>query len=90
MTLQEKRDQGFVMSLNQWMARILFVSPAFDSWNFIPSFALIPIHVEQQLEAVAGVPGFTAAMLRHLRSLRLMKRDGGFINTLLQEAENER
>ncbi|BGP18162.1 hypothetical protein JCM10213_009005 [Rhodosporidiobolus nylandii] len=42
------------------------------------------------LESIAGVPGFTAGMLRHLRSLRLMKRDGGWINSLLQEAENER
>lgn len=42
------------------------------------------------LETVAGVPGFTAAILRHLRSLRRMERDYGFIHTLLQEAENER
>jgi hypothetical protein len=28
--------------------------------------------------------------VRHLHSLRLMKRDGGFIHQLLQEAENER
>ena len=31
-----------------------------------------------------------AATLRHLRSLRLMKRDSGWIHTLLEEAENER
>jgi hypothetical protein len=42
------------------------------------------------LETVAGVPGFVAAMVRHLQSLRLMRRDGGYIHTLLQEAENER
>ncbi|GAA5985018.1 hypothetical protein JCM11641_000820 [Rhodosporidiobolus odoratus] len=42
------------------------------------------------LESIAGVPGFTAGILRHLRSLRLMRRDGGWINSLLQEAENER
>ncbi|KAG2502830.1 hypothetical protein JM18_009699, partial [Phytophthora kernoviae] len=29
-------------------------------------------------------------MLRHLRSLRLLKRDYGWIHTLLEEAENER
>jgi hypothetical protein len=28
-------------------------------------------------------------MLRHLRSIRRMKRDGGWIHTLLNEAENE-
>jgi len=42
------------------------------------------------LESVAGVPGMVAAACRHLRSLRLMKRDAGWIHTLLQEAENER
>lgn len=35
------------------------------------------------LESVAGVPGFVASMLRHLRSLRRMDRDGGYINMLL-------
>jgi len=42
------------------------------------------------LESIAGVPGMVAATLRHLRSLRLMRRDGGWIHTLLEEAENER
>jgi hypothetical protein len=37
-----------------------------------------------------GVPGMVAGMLRHLKSLRRMERDNGWINTLLQEAENER
>ncbi|TDL23185.1 AOX, alternative oxidase mitochondrial precursor [Rickenella mellea] len=42
------------------------------------------------LETVAGVPGMVAATARHLRSLRLMRRDSGWIHTLLEEAENER
>ena len=29
-------------------------------------------------------------MLRHMRSLRTMQRDHGWIHTLLEEAENER
>ena len=29
-------------------------------------------------------------MLRHMRSLRTMERDHGWIHTLLEEAENER
>jgi hypothetical protein len=37
-----------------------------------------------------GVPGFAAAMIRHLHSLRRMERDHGWIHTLLEEAENER
>ncbi|ETM31052.1 hypothetical protein L914_21301 [Phytophthora nicotianae] len=42
------------------------------------------------LESIAGVPGMVGGMLRHLRSLRRMKRDYGWIHTLLEEAENER
>ena len=42
------------------------------------------------LETVAGVPGMVAAMLRHMVSLRTLKRDHGWIHTLLEEAENER
>jgi len=42
------------------------------------------------LESVAGVPGYVFAMLRHLKSLRRLERDRGWINSLLSEAENER
>jgi len=42
------------------------------------------------LETVAGVPGSIGGTLRHLASLRRMKRDHGWIRTLLEEAENER
>mmetsp|Transcript_49089 Transcript_49089/g.93788 ORF Transcript_49089/g.93788 Transcript_49089/m.93788 type:complete len:356 (-) Transcript_49089:478-1545(-) len=42
------------------------------------------------LETVAGVPGMVGGMLRHLRSLRTMERDHGWIYTLIEEAENER
>lgn len=42
------------------------------------------------LETVAGVPGMVGGMLRHLRSLRKLQQDGGWIHHLLEEAENER
>jgi len=42
------------------------------------------------LETIAAVPGFVAAMFRHFRALRTMKRDGGWTNLLLEEAENEK
>lgn len=42
------------------------------------------------LESIAGVPGMVGGMLRHLHSLRRMKRDNGWIETLLEEAYNER
>jgi len=42
------------------------------------------------LETVAAVPGMIAGILRHFRSLRLMRHDGGWIKELLDEADNER
>ncbi|KHN98567.1 Alternative oxidase [Metarhizium album ARSEF 1941] len=42
------------------------------------------------LESIAGVPGMVGGMLRHLSSLRRMKRDNGWIETLLEESYNER
>ena len=42
------------------------------------------------LETIAGVPGMVGAMLRHLRELRTMTQDNGWIHHLLEEAENER
>jgi ubiquinol oxidase len=42
------------------------------------------------LETVAAVPGMVGGALQHLRSLRRMQSDHGWIRTLLDEAENER
>lgn len=42
------------------------------------------------LETVAAVPGMVGGSLQHLRSLRRMETDDGWIRTLLDEAENER
>lgn len=42
------------------------------------------------LETVAAVPGMVAAFHRHMRSLRRMKRDHGWIGALSEESENER
>ncbi|KAJ6262606.1 hypothetical protein Dda_3417 [Drechslerella dactyloides] len=42
------------------------------------------------LESIAGVPGFVAGVLRHLKSIRTLKRDNGWIETLLEEGYNER
>ena len=42
------------------------------------------------LETIAAVPGMTAAIIRHFKSLRNMERDGGLINMFLEEATNER
>ena len=42
------------------------------------------------LETVAAVPGMVGGALQHLRALRRMENDQGWIHTLLDEAENER
>lgn len=42
------------------------------------------------LETVAAVPGMVGGTLQHLRALRRMESDRGWIRQLLDEAENER
>ncbi|KAI7897681.1 alternative oxidase-domain-containing protein [Cokeromyces recurvatus] len=42
------------------------------------------------LETVAAVPGMVGAMWRHMKSLRTLTEDSGWISHLLHEAENER
>ena len=41
------------------------------------------------LETVAAVPGMVGATLTHLKCLRRMEDDKGWIRTLMEEAENE-
>lgn len=42
------------------------------------------------LESIAGVPGSVAGFIRHLHSLRMLTRDKAWIETLHDEAYNER
>lgn len=42
------------------------------------------------LETIAAVPGMVAGVFNHLKALRRMKDDGGWIKELLDEADNER
>lgn len=42
------------------------------------------------LESIAGVPGMVGGVVRHLHSLRLLRKDRAWIETLLDEAYNER
>ncbi len=42
------------------------------------------------LETVAAVPGMVGGLLQHLRSIRRIEDDHGWIRELLDEAENER
>ncbi len=69
---------------------------AYHSFNFLTNYKPENTPVKSVewrliiLESVAGVPGFLAAGMRHFHSLRVLKRDHGWIHTLLEEAENER
>lgn len=42
------------------------------------------------LETIASVPGIIGGLFQHLKSLRFIRDDNGWIKTLLDEAENER
>ena len=42
------------------------------------------------LETVAAVPGMVGGLLQHLKALRHIRDDGGWIRELLEEADNER
>ena len=42
------------------------------------------------LETVAAVPGMVGGLLQHLKAIRHIRDDEGFIRELLDEAENER
>lgn len=73
-----------------------FMYGLYHSFNFITGYRAKDPSVKAiewrliTLESVAGVPGFVAAGLRHFRSLRTLRRDHGWIPSLLEEAENER
>ena len=53
-------------------------------------FARRYAHRAVVLETVAAVPGMVGGTLQHLRALRRMESDHGWIRALLDEAENER
>lgn len=63
---------------------------AFTGYCFKDPSPKSVIHRLIILESIAGVPGMIAASIRHVNSLCKLKRDNGWIHTLLEEAENER
>jgi ubiquinol oxidase len=72
---------------SDWFARGLtrllrFIADAF--------FARRYGHRAVVLETIAAVPGMVGSTLQHLKALRHMSDDHGWIRTLMDEAENER
>lgn len=80
---QRRRPQGPRDTFTLGVTRALrFIADTF--------FAKRYGHRAVVLETVAAVPGMVGGMAQHLRSLRRMKDDEGWIKTLLEEADNER
>jgi len=71
---------------------IVVKSPITKSARFFADtfFARRYGHRAVVLETVAAVPGMVGGALQHLRALRRMESDCGWIHVLLDEAENER
>jgi hypothetical protein len=89
---QPKHKPQGVLDRVLWAA----VRGAYHSFNFMTRYSKkdpSPASCEYRLlilESIAGVPGMVAGSVRHFQSLRHMRRDHGWIHTLLEEAENER
>ena len=75
--------QDFSDRVALWITKLArFVADTFFSGRYG--------HRAVVLETIAAVPGMVGGALQHLRSLRRMESDHGWISTLLDEAENER
>lgn len=59
-------------------------------WGADTFFARRYGHRAVVLETIAAVPGMVGGTLTHLKCLRRMVDDNGWIRTLMEEAENER
>lgn len=73
-----------------WSDRLAYAFTKFLRFLADTFFARRYGHRAVILETVAAVPGMVGGTLQHLRSLRRMQDDHGWIHTLLAEAENER
>lgn len=58
----------------------------FADWFFAKRYG----HRAIVLETVAAVPGMVGGLLQHLKALRHIRDDQGWIRELLEEADNER
>lgn len=73
-----------------WSDRVALTLTKLLRWSADTLFARRYGHRAVVLETVAAVPGMVGATLQHLRALRRMSDDRGWIATLLEEAANER
>ena len=80
-THQSPRDASDRVAL-MFVKALRFVADSFFSKRYG--------HRAVVLETVAAVPGMVAGLLQHLKSLRNIEDDRGWVRELLEEAENER
>lgn len=78
-----RRPHGF----RDWLARAM-VDTLASIMDFL--FQDRYCHRAVVLETIAAVPGMVGGAFQHLKSLRRIESDKGWIRTLLEEAENER
>ena len=67
-----------------------------DRSDILPSivghyyFRLTHGHRAVVLETVAAVPGMVGGLLQHLKAIRHIRKDQGWIHEFLEEVDNER
>jgi len=83
-------DTGIHHAPRDWRDRIALGFTKTLRWSADTFFAKRYGHRAIVLETVAAVPGMVGATVNHLRCLRRMCGDNGWIRTLMEEAENER
>lgn len=76
--------------IDGWSDRFAFAFTKLMRWFADAFFAKRYGHRAIVLETVAAVPGMVGSALQHLKALRHMSDDHGWIRTLMDEAENER
>lgn len=89
--ITHKKPRGIVDNLAYGTTKLIrFAFDILSGYKFGPVTDNKALRRICFLETIAGVPGMVAGSIRHLSSLRRMRRDHGWIHTLLEEAENER
>lgn len=90
------QDHHVPVTVSDRIAHTIMMYGLYHPFNFITGYSAkdpSPQSIEWRLiilESFAGVPGFVAAGFRHFRSLRLLKKDYGWIHTLLEEVLGDR
>ena len=69
---------------------IKFAIDTVTRYNISPMTENIWLTKNLLLETLSGVPRMVGSMCRHMRSLRLLKKDNGWIQQLLEESNTER